>query len=33
LVIYLTPCVPLSFKGEGEGNKKRGFASLGLSLL
>jgi len=30
--IYLTPCVPLSFKGEGEENKKRGFASLGLSL-
>jgi len=22
--IYLTPCVPLSFKGEGEGHKKEG---------
>jgi len=32
LLNYLTPCVPLSFKGEGEGYKKRGFASLGLSL-
>jgi hypothetical protein len=29
---YLTPCVPLSFKGEGEGFLERGFASLGLSL-
>jgi len=24
LFIYLTPCVPLSFKGEGEEIKKRG---------
>jgi len=32
LFIYLTPFVPLSFKGEGEGYKKRGFVSLGLSL-
>ena len=31
--IYLTPFIPLSFKGEGEGYKKRGFASLGLSIL
>ena len=28
LFIYLTPCVPLSFKGEGEDIKKRGFAPL-----
>jgi len=31
-LFYLTPFIPLSFKGEGEGYKKRGFASLGLSL-
>jgi len=28
LLIYLTPSVPLSFKGEREDIKKRGFASL-----
>jgi hypothetical protein len=27
----LTPLIPLSFQGEGEGNKKGGFASLRLS--
>jgi len=27
-VIYLTPFIPLSFKGEGEIFVKRGFASL-----
>ncbi len=27
-VIYLTPFIPLSFEGEGEGFYKRGFASL-----
>jgi len=32
-LFYLTPFIPLSFKGEGEENKKRGFASLGLSLI
>jgi len=26
--IYLTPLFPLSFEGEGEINKKRGFAPL-----
>jgi len=33
LFIYLTPCVPLSFKGEGEDIKKRGFAPLRHSLF
>jgi hypothetical protein len=28
--IYLTPLIPLSFKGEGEDIKKRGYASLKL---
>jgi len=28
ILIYLTPCVPLSFKGEGEEIKKRGEAPL-----
>ncbi len=32
LVIYLTPCVPLSFKGEGEVLGKRGYAPLRLSF-
>jgi len=27
-LIYLTPLIPLSFKGEGENVKKRGFAPL-----
>jgi hypothetical protein len=27
-IIYLTPCVPLSLIGEGEGIKKRGKAPL-----
>jgi hypothetical protein len=27
IIIYLTPCVPLSFKGEGE-KKKRGVSPL-----
>jgi len=27
-LIYLTPFIPLSFKGEGERLYKRGFASL-----
>jgi len=27
---YLTPCVPLSFKGGGEDIEKRGFAPLKL---
>jgi len=26
--VYLTPFIPLSFKGEGEDIKKRGFAPL-----
>ena len=26
--VYLSPCIPLSFKGEGEDIKKRGFAPL-----
>jgi len=30
LIIYLTPCIPLSFKGEGEETGKRGYASPGL---
>jgi len=30
LFIYLTPLIPLSFKGEGEDIKKRGEASLRL---
>jgi hypothetical protein len=30
--IYLTPFIPLSFKGEGEEKKKRGFAPLKLSI-
>jgi len=29
MVTYLTPCVPLSFKGEGGELFKRGEASLG----
>jgi len=29
-LIYLTPFVPLSLKGEGENIKKRGFAPLKL---
>jgi len=28
LFIYLTPFIPLSFKGEGEGYRKRGAAPL-----
>ena len=28
LFIYLTPLIPLSFKGEGEGNKKEGLTPL-----
>jgi hypothetical protein len=28
LLIYLTPLIPLSFKGEGEELWKRGFAPL-----
>jgi hypothetical protein len=28
IIIYLTPLIPLSFKGDGEGFKKRGFAPL-----
>jgi len=24
MITYLTPCIPLSFKGEGESIKKRG---------
>jgi len=31
--LYLTPCVPLSSKGKGEGIFKRGFASLALRLF
>jgi hypothetical protein len=31
--IYLTPFIPLSFKGEGEEKKKRGFAPLKLYVL
>jgi len=27
-IFNLTPCIPLSFKGEGEGFIKRGFAPL-----
>jgi len=27
-LIYLTPFIPLSFKGEGEDRVKRGFAPL-----
>jgi hypothetical protein len=33
LFSYLIPFAPSSLKGEGEGNKKRGEASLGLSFL
>jgi len=33
LIFQGTRCIPLSFKGEGEGYKKRGEASLGLSIL
>jgi len=32
LFIYLTPCIPLSFKGEGDGIFLRGFAPLGLTI-
>jgi len=32
LFIYLSPCVPLSFTGEGEIYSKRGFAPLRLSV-
>jgi len=31
--VYLTPSVPLSFKGEGEGIEKRGLAPLRHSFL
>jgi len=30
--IYLTPCIPLSFEGEGEEILERGFAPLLLTL-
>jgi len=33
LFIYLTPCIPLSYQGEGEDFYKRGFASLELSAF
>jgi len=33
LFANLTPLIPLSFEGEGERQKKRGFTSLGLSLF
>jgi len=32
-IIYLTPCIPLSFKGEGELNRKRGFHPSWTPLL
>jgi hypothetical protein len=32
LSIYLTPCIPLSFKGEGEDFMKRGAAPLKLPI-
>jgi len=32
MIIYLTPCVPLSFKGEGEG-KKEGLSPLLDTLI
>jgi len=31
-LFYLTPCIPLSFKGEGEVIFKRGFTPLILSI-
>jgi hypothetical protein len=31
ILIYLTPFIPLSFKGEGEGNRRGANAPLKLS--
>jgi len=33
IIIYLTPLIPLSFKGEGEVWVERGFAPLGLPIF